>query len=478
MYQNNTTETPESIAIQKEILSKMIQGTVYETSFNLIGFSDAAENLDSNVPADITALANNIKQCIEYMMNDTEDMRQVGRLLLLSSIPVIENAYYYKYSNSSYKADPNKWFFNNGIRILPDADEWINWTNLTGFPKYEFSRNENGGIIKVAELALKNANDYTTEMFNNINNLNNSASLTKSDVIKMAKISFKALRGWIGCKENLEIIQSGAKTIKTSEETRIGTSITNPDDTSRTIFEKIPTNNFDSLVYNSSYNGHPTHSSLPSYWPGDGTLNGGDKQNVNLEFALQTSYTPGVYVTGTLDPYNARQGRYQQPHSSGGNGTILYIPQIQTSLTHGWVMPESVWNPPDYSHNAVYTTPQINTLGFTTSDYNHNKLNLYNLFTLDASNAYVTGTISNTNLPKVGKYEDTVDRVFALKAAKAIEDWVQPGILPAKTQELIQDKGDDTEVDITTPEQTATFSPEWDPNVKYWDSLYLYNTNM
>ena len=473
---NNTSETPESIANQKETLSEIIQGTVYDTSFNIIGFLDAAENLDSSQSTTITTLANDIKGCINYMKNDTEDMEQVGVLLYIVSLPVIQTAYYYKYSNSSYDADPNKWFFyNNGIRTSADADEWINWTNLTGFPRPDSSRNENAGVINVARLALKYAHAYTAAMLNDINIINNinSASLTKDDVVKMAKISFKALRGWIGCKENLEIIQSGATAIKTREETRIGTSIQDPDDASRTIFNKIPTNaaqTFDFLVYQARYSNQP--GQYPSIWPGNGTEYGGYKYTqygAELEYKLIDQHTPGVYIWGTLDPFTAIDARY--------NGKIRYDQHVQEGLIHGWVMPESVWNPPDYSHNAIYTTTQTNSLNRTTNHYNHDQLNLFNLFTLDASNGYVTGTISNTNFPKVGLCEDTVDRDFALKAAKAIEDWVPPGILPAKTKVLIQDKSDDITIN-TTPEQRTKNSPQWDPNVKYWDSFYIYDTSM
>jgi hypothetical protein len=473
---NNTSETPESIANQKETLSEIIQGTVYDTSFNIIGFLDAAENLDSSQSTTITTLANDIKGCIKYMKNDTEDMEQVGLLLYIVSIPVIQTAYYYKYSNSEYDADPNKWFFNNnGTRKSDDADEWVNWTNLTGFPRPDSTRNENAGVISVARLALIYARAYTEEMLININSIinSNSASLTKDDVVKMAKISFKALRGWIGCKENLEIIQSGATAIKTREETRIGTSIEDPDDASRTIFSKIPTNAFDFLVYQATYSPHPTHSHLPSYWPGDGTEYGGYKytqDGAKLEWKLQTQYTPGVYIGGTLDPFTAGGGRYK--------GKIRYDQPVQLGLIHGWVMPESVWNPPDYSHNAIYTTPQVNSLNRDINDYNHNQLNLFNLFTLDASNGYVTGTISDTNFPKVGLCEDTVDRDFALKAAKAIEDWVPPGILPAKTKVLIQDKSDESEGINTTDTSKSLYHPQWDPYVKYWDSFYIYDTSM
>ena len=470
---NNTSETPESIANQKETLSEIIQGTVYDTSFNIIGFLDAAEDLDSSQSTTITTLANDIKGCINYMKNDTEDMEQVGVLLYIVSIPVIQTAYYYKYSNSSHDADPNKWFFNNGVRISPDADEWINWTNLTGFPRPDSTSNENEGVISVARLALKYAHAYTAAMLNNINNIN-SASLTKDDVVKMAKISFKALRGWIGCKENLEIIQSGATAIKTREETRIGTPIPDPDDASRTIFSKIPTNaaqTFDFLVYQATYSNLPSpYQNLPSYWPGDGTQYGGYKTNAKLEYKLQDQHTPGVYINGTLDPFTAIQGRYK--------GKIRYDQGVQLGLIHGWVMPESVWNPPDYSHNAIYTTTQTNSLNRTTNHYNHDQLNLFNLFTLDASNGYVTGTISNTNFPKVGLCEDTVDRDFALKAAKAIEDWVPPGILPAKTKVLIQDKSDES-IGINTNDLSQhLYHPQWDPNVKYWDSFYIYDTSM
>lgn len=477
---NNTSETPESIANQKETLSEIIQGTVYDTSFNIIGFLDAAENLDSSQSTTITTLANDIKGCINYMKNDTEDMEQVGLLLYIVSIPVIQTAYYYKYSDSSYNADPNKWFFNDdGTRISPDADEWINWTNRTGFPRPDSTRNENAGVISVARLALKYAHAYTKEMLNNINNINNinSASLTKDDVVKMAKISFKALRGWIGCKENLEIIQSGATAIKTREETRIGTSIQDPDDASRTIFSKIPTNaaqTFDFLVYKASYSNQPRpYQNYPSYWPGDGTEYGGYKYTqygAKLEYKLQDQHTPGVYIWGTLDPFNAGGGRY--------NGKIRYDQQVQEGLIHGWVMPESVWNPPDYSHNAIYTTLQTNSLNRVTNHYNQDQLILFNLFTLDASNGYVTGTISNTNFPKVGLCEDTVDRDFALKAAKAIEDWVPPGILPAKTKVLIQDKSDESEDINTIDTSKSLYHPQWDPYVKYWDSFYIYDTSM
>ena len=449
-------ESESEIESEKNKIKEITLNTPYSNLITNLENAESIDESDSNAGSVIQSINDDIESIVEDMKADAEQMEEVASILKRICRAVLENAFYFKYNS-----DPNIWYFHEPLPPYvtpPESGRRVHGYERNerqrqdlvnnGIPKYDNTKNENFGIILKADLAIEYCIKYVEDMQKELV----SSPLDKKILIKNAKISLKAFRGWLGCKENFMIIQDASKSIKTRSEVNVGTG------NSGELFELTPFNNWPAVQQYQYTQPNSTQYRKAPF----GNTDYADSDRL-LTNANPTSNLVGLYFNGSLDPYNFgyhnsnsyalikfhydnNYSNFDEMKDFMGRYFQLTIKRttVETAYLYSWIWPS--YNTPVYSHF-----------------HSNNVANLNNY--IQGSGWENAHLYASTQTPKIGIYDDSVNFVTALRAAKAIRDWVPPSILPAKTKVLSQDNSD----------YEISLIGEWDRKIKDWDTIPLYD---